>query len=483
MGRSATQPMHCRGSPNKGTKSKVAASPLPSWGPTSGRKWYVTPAFSGVPKQADKIKIGYLTLPSGGPKDGRKCYATPALASVPKQGGKLKSGSLLKRPQVGASATLRLHFRGLPNKGTNSKVVAALLPSWGPTSGRKSYVTSSFPEVPEQGDKIKSGCLTTFFSGAHKWTEVKRYARILGGPQTRGQNLKWLPHPCLLGGLQVGRSATQPMHCRGSPNKGTKSKVAASPLPSWGPTSGRKWYVTPAFSGVPKQADKIKIGYLTLPSGGPKDGRKCYATPALASVPKQGGKLKSGSAHKCSSQAPTSGRKCYVTPAFPGVAKQGHKLKSACLTPAFLGAYKWAEKLRNIFAPRGPRTRGQNQKWLPHPLLLGGPQVDGSGTLRPHSRGLPNKGTNSKVLASLLPSCGPTSGRKSYVTSSFPEVPEQGDKIKSGCLTPFFSGGHKWTEVKRYARILGGPQTRGQNLKWLPHPCLLGGAQKSGSAT
>ena len=39
-----------------GTKSEVAASPLPSQGPKRGWSCYVTPAFSGVPKEGDKIR-------------------------------------------------------------------------------------------------------------------------------------------------------------------------------------------------------------------------------------------------------------------------------------------------------------------------------------------------------------------------------------------------------------------------------------------
>ena len=60
---------------------------------------------------------------------------------------------------------------------------------------------------------------------------------------------------------------------------------------------------------------------------------------------------------------------------------------------------------------------------------------------------------------------------------------QQGDKIRSGYLTPAFSGAHKWAELLHNPCILGGPQTRGQNQKWLPHPCLLWGPQVGGIAT
>ena len=77
---------------HRGTKSGVAASPLPSRGPKRGRKCYVTPAFLGVPyTKGWKQKW---------PTKGRKCYVTPAFAGVPKQGDKVKGG-----PQVGGSAT------------------------------------------------------------------------------------------------------------------------------------------------------------------------------------------------------------------------------------------------------------------------------------------------------------------------------------------------------------------------------------------
>ena len=201
--------------------------------------------------------------------------------------------------------------QGSPNKGTKSQVGASPLPSLRPTRGRKCYVTLVFTGVPNEGDKIRSGCLTLAFSEAHKRAEVLRNRWIFKGPQTRGQNQKWLPHPCLLGATQVGGSAAQPLHFQGSPNKGTKSEVAASPLPSWGHTSGWKCYVTPAFLEVPKQGDKIRSG---------------------------------------------------------------------CCTLAFSRAHKWVEVLCNPCIFGRPQTRGKNQKCLPHPCLLPGPQEGGSAT-------------------------------------------------------------------------------------------------------
>ena len=62
----------------------------------------------------------------------------------------------------------------------------------------------------------------------------------------------------------------------GPQQRRTKSNVAASPLPSWGPNRGRKCYVTLAFSGIPNalrgeqnekwsptKGNKIRSGRLT----------------------------------------------------------------------------------------------------------------------------------------------------------------------------------------------------------------------------
>ena len=65
-----------------------------------------------------------------------------------------------------------------------------------------------------------------------------------------------LHNPCNLGdtqikidkmrtGPQLDGNATSPLHSRGSPNKGGQNQ-------NW-PTSGRKCYITPAFSGIPKK--------------------------------------------------------------------------------------------------------------------------------------------------------------------------------------------------------------------------------------
>ena len=60
-----------------------------------------------------------------------------------------------------------------------------------------------------------------------------------------------------------------------------------------------------------------------------------------------------------------------------------------------------------------------------------------------------------------------------------PGVPIKGDKIKSGYVTPAFSGAQMRAEVLRNYCVLGGPY---EGQKWLPHPCLLGGQHEGASA-
>ena len=80
-------------------------------------------------------------------------------------------------------------------------MAASPLPSRGPTNGQKCYVTPASTGVPNTKRKEKIN-LTPTFSEAHKWAELLRNTCILGGQQRQA--------------------------------RGTKSEVAASPLPSQG---------------------------------------------------------------------------------------------------------------------------------------------------------------------------------------------------------------------------------------------------------
>ena len=99
---------------------------------------------------------------------------------------------------------------------------------------------------PTKGNKIRSGCL----SGAQKRAEMLHHPCVLGGRLQKGTEIKVahkraevLCHPCVLGRPQT----------RGQSQR-------------W-PTSGRKLYVTPTFSGVPKKG--FKSGPCRAPQKNP----------------------------------------------------------------------------------------------------------------------------------------------------------------------------------------------------------------------
>ena len=124
------------------------------------------------------------------------------------------------------------------HRGTKSEVAASPLPCRGPKRGRKCYVTpafSGFPNAkrgeqnqkwsPTKGNKSRRGCLSPALSGAQKRAEMLRHPYILGDPQRRG----------------------------------TKSEVAASPLPSRGPKRGRKRYARPVEKGLSERGTRSEV--------------------------------------------------------------------------------------------------------------------------------------------------------------------------------------------------------------------------------
>ena len=111
-------------------------------GPTSGRKCYITLAFSGIPKDmGDKIRIG------GAHKWAEMLHHPCILGDPQRHGGQNQNWW---GPQVGGNATSPLHSRGSPKTwGTKSELV-------GPTSGWKCYITPAFSGIPNKGDKVKA---------------------------------------------------------------------------------------------------------------------------------------------------------------------------------------------------------------------------------------------------------------------------------------------------------------------------------------
>ena len=358
--------------------------------------------------------------------------------------------------------------------------------------------------TPSAGSKIRSGCITTTFSGAQKRAEMLRHPCILGGPHRQA--------------------------------RGAKSTVTASPLLSRGPKRGRKCYATLAFLGVPKancreQKQKWLPHHYFL--GGPKEGGN--ATSPLHSrgspTPSAGSKIRSGCLtltfsepqkraemlrHPCIlwgplrqahgaksevaaspllSRGPKKGRKCYVTPALSGV-------------------------------PNAKR-RGQIQKWLPHPYFLGGPEEGGNGMSPLHCPGSPTASAGGETRGGCLnPTFSGAPKRAEMlhhpcILMGSP-TPSAKGKFRSGCLTPPFSGAQKRAEMLCHPCIVQGPQRQAQgaksevaaspllsrrpkrgrkcyvtpafsgvpntkvgeqNQQWLPHPYFVGGPREGGNAT
>ena len=177
--------------------------------------------------------------------------------------------------------------------------------------------------------------------------------------------------------------------------RGTKSEVATTPIPSRGPKRGRKCYATPTFSGYPNaKHGEQKNG---LWSQTKQKNQIWLPHPGLLGGPKKGGNATSA-LHSRGSPTPTSGRK-----------------KSVVV----------------------PNKGEQNQKGMPHPCLLGGPQEGGNAMSALHSRGSPP------------PSMGSINQKR---------CPTRGNKMRRGRLTHAFSAAHDRAEMVRHPCILGYPQ-------------------------
>ena len=83
-----------------------------------------------------------------------------------------------------------------------------------------------------------------------------------------------------------------------------------------------------------------------------------------------------------------------LTPAFSGVPDQKEaKTELATPPPALTEALKRAELLCNPYILGSPQhqAQGENQNWLPHPCLVGGPKEGGIATYPLPSHGSPIK--------------------------------------------------------------------------------------------
>ena len=138
----------------------------------------------------------------------------------------------------------------------------------------------------------------------------------------------------------------------------------------------------------------------------------------------------------CSGNPQQRGTKSKVVP------NKGEQNQKWLPHPRLLGCPKEGGNATSPLHSRGSQQRGtkskvfpnkkkQNQKWLPHPCLLGGPKEGRNATPPLHSRGPQQRGAKSEVAASPLPSWVPKRGWKCYVTVVFSGIPTKGNKIKS----------------------------------------------------
>ena len=179
-----------------------------------------------------------------------------------------------------------------------------------------------------------------------------------------------------------------------------------------------------------------------------------------------------------------------------------------------------------------PQQQEQNQRWLHHPCLLGGPESGGMATQPLHSHGSPNTGNKiksgyitpaflgarnrrewlhnpyivgglptigrkSEVATAPLPSWVPRIGRNGYITPALSRVPQQWGQNQKWLHHPCFLGARNWAEWLHKPHLLRGPRPMGTKsehatsplpsggarnwAEWLRNPCLLGGSPTMGT--
>ena len=230
----------------------------------------------------------------------------------------------------------------------------------GPKEGEHAGSPLHSRSSPTKEKEIRSGCLTLAFTGAQKRVEMLHHPCILGAPQQRGTKSEVASSPLRSPGPKRGLNATSPLHSQGSPTKGNKI---------------RSGFLTPAFWGGQKRAEMLHHPYIL-------------------GDPQQRGTKSEVAASPLPSEGPKRGRKYHVTPAFSGLPN------------------KWK----------------QNQTWVPHPCLLGGPKEGGNATSPLHSRGSPTKG-NKIRSGFLMPAfSGAQKRAKCYITPTFSGLPKKGEQ-------------------------------------------------------
>ena len=186
----------------------------------------------------------------------------------------------------------------------------------------------------------------------------------LRGPQSRGDKIR-------IGRLILTLSRAQKrvkMLCN------PYVQMATSTMPSSGPTSGRKYNVTPTLSGVP-------IGCLTPSFSTAQHMAELPRDACVLGDPQKskGDKNQRLPPQPCILGGPQVGTNATQPRRSQGPQKRGqdqNRLPHSCL----LGG---PNELRNATLPlrsRGSEKKRENQKWIPRPCLHGGTQVGGKAT-------------------------------------------------------------------------------------------------------
>ena len=147
-----------------------------------GRNCYVTSAFSGIPKQwGTKSELAASPLPSRGPKQGGN--ATPPLHSrgPPNKGGQnhkwLPHPCLLGGPKEGGNAMSPLHSRGSPNNGgQNQNWLPHPCLLGGPKEGRNATSPLHSRGSPTKGTKSD---LKTYTRGNNDAPSISKYGSLV----------------------------------------------------------------------------------------------------------------------------------------------------------------------------------------------------------------------------------------------------------------------------------------------------------------
>ena len=249
-------PLHSRGSLLKGSKIRIVS---------------LSHAFSGAQKLAEVL-----------------CH--PCILAGPQ---KREAISELAASAMPSHVRWALHSRGPQERATKIRLAPSAMASRGPKSGLKCYVTPAFLGVPNKGE----------------------------------QNQNWVPQPCLLERPKVGGTAMSPLHSRGSPIKGNKIRIGCLSHAFW---VAQKWVEVlrhPCILGVPHQRGaKSELAVSPMPSQGPQSRHKCYASPGIPGVPNKGKQNQNWLPQPCLLGGPKLGRSATSPLHSEGSQTKGNKI-------------------------------------------------------------------------------------------------------------------------------------------------------------